>query len=239
MKTKPADAPAHVEIWGDLVASNRFLRRLTIGACVWAFLALSVGAFALYVGLFRPLAYYVDSSGEAAFLGRVREQAAPQEVEVRYVAKEFAQRFIAFNSLTIQSDLAEAWNMMTDELRTQQEAALADYSRVNGTDFIAYVKGQGIQTVLEVDQRHVDVTNHNDKAFTVRLRGKMKTWPLNRVGEEAAVLEKDFESMVTLVRCPRTVLTPNGLLVAKFSTRTFVADPKATLAAPHAGAGEE
>src|SRR5687767_11483197 len=133
-------APRHVEIWGEIEQQNRFLRRLAIAASLWAFVALAGGAYALNVGLFRPLAFHVDAEGHSTFVGRLRESSAPTEAEVRFVAKQFLQRFTAANSLTIEADLADAWNLMTDELRAQHERMLADYEREHQKDFVAFVK---------------------------------------------------------------------------------------------------
>lgn len=216
----------HVELWGHIVENNRFLRRVTGAAITWSFLALALGAYGLLTGLFRPLAFHVDPDGQATFVGRMREQMAPSDPEVRYVAKEFLKRYLAFNSLTIASDLAEAWNLMTEDLRTQQNEMFRRYSDEHREEFVAYVKRQAVQTVLEFDSKRVEVTDHNGKTFSVHLRGTMRTWPLNRVGEEAAFQARDFESFVTLVRCPRTEKTPNGLLVSKVSTRFFVDEKK-------------
>lgn len=219
---QPRTQARHVEIWGHLVENNRFLRRLTGAAVAWAFVALALGAFGLLTGLYRPLAYHVDTDGKATLVGRLREQIGPAEVEVRYVAKEFLKRYIAFNSLTIESDWAEAWNLMTEELRGEQQRVLAQYEKDHGEEFVAYVKKQGIQTVLEFDARRIEVRDHNGKTFSVKVRGSARSWPLNRVGEDAAFTEKSFESVVTLVRCPRTERTPNGLLVYKVANRFYV-----------------
>jgi hypothetical protein len=217
--------PPHVEIWGDLQAQNRFLRRLCGAMGALLFLGLGFSSYALYVGLFRPVAYHVDGDGRAAYVGRLRSHAAPGDAEVRFVAKEYLRRWLAFNSLTIESDLAEAWELMTDELRAEQAAYLERFEKERGEEFVAFIKRQGIQTVLEVDAARTEVYNHENKTFTVKLRGVFRTMPLNRVGEEAAISEKEFESVITLVRCPRTEQTPNGLLVHKVSTRTFVPTP--------------
>jgi hypothetical protein len=219
-------APArHVEIWGQLEESNRFLRRLAIAAVVWAFVALSAAGYAGYIAVYRPLAYHVDATGEATYVGRLREQSSPTDAEVRFVAKEFLRRHLAFNSITIEADFAEAWNLMTDELREEHEHMLADYQRQNDRDFVAYVRDQQIQTTLDFDRARFEVTGHNGNAFTVRAVGTARTWPLSRIGDEAAYSEKHFESFVTLVRCPRTELTPNGLLVAKVASKFHVDEP--------------
>jgi type IV secretory pathway TrbF-like protein len=221
-RTVGSAAPRHIEIWGELEQQNRFLRRLAIAASLWAFVALAGGAYALNVGLFRPLAFHIDTDGHSTFVGRLRERSAPTEAEVRFVAKHFLQRFTAANSLTIETDLADAWNLMTDELRAQHERMLADYEREHQKEFVAFVKEQGIQMVLELKSDRTRVTDHAGKVWTVQLIGTARTWPLGRVGEEAAFTERDIEAILTLVRCPRTESTPNGLLVAKVATRFFV-----------------
>jgi len=214
----------HIEIWGHLEENNRFWRRFGMGMLVWSFVALAIGAYGLLVGLYRPLAFHVDEDGRASFVGRLRETASPSPAEVRYLAKEFLKRYVAFNSLTIEADLAEAWNLMTDELRGAQEQTLAAYEKEHGQAFVAYVKEQGIQTILEFDDKRTELSDHNGRTFTVRARGVARTWPVNRAGEDAATNERDFESIVTLVTCPRTEQTPNGLLVAKVSNRFFVTE---------------
>src|SRR5215470_8664680 len=223
----PTRHPRHVEIWGQMEENNRFLRRLTIGASVWAFLALAGTAYALELALFRPLAFHVDSDGRSSFIGRLREEGAPSEPEVRYVARQFLTHYAAMNSLTIESDLAEAWNLMTAELRAENERQLEDYRREHGKDFVAYVKEQAIQVVLDFPADKTHVVEHGAKVWTVRLAGTARTWPLGRVGESAAFTEREVDAIVTLVRCPRTEATPNGLLVAKVATRFFVADASA------------
>jgi hypothetical protein len=228
--------PRHVEIWGHLEENNRFLRRFALACTAWAFLALAAASYALLVALYRPLAFHVDSEGQATLMGRLREQLAPTEPEVRYVARHFLARYVAFNSLTIESDLADAWNLMTTELRAEQERTLAQYKKEHGEEFASVIRKQGIQTVLEIDPKRVDLTDHNGKAFTVRLRGTARTWPLNRAGQDAAFSEREVEAFVTLVRCARTEQTPNGLLVAKVSSRFFIADNhKERPTDPHAG----
>lgn len=217
-------AVRHVEIWGQIEANNRFLRRFSGVAMVLALVGLSVGGYGVHTALTRPLAFAVGPDGAARFAGAVGQMEVPSDVEARYVARQFLQRYIAFNSLTVESDLAEAWNLMTQDLQAQQRATLEAFEKTNGNDFVSYVKSQGMQTVLEINAARTQVQNHNDKAFTVHLRGQARTWPLNRLGQDAAFTERAFEAFVTLVRCSRTEHTPNGLLVAKVTNRFFVDD---------------
>lgn len=214
-------APAHIEIYGELLEALTFHRRFAAACVAFAFIALSAGSYCTYLALFRPLAFIVDTDGQASFVGRLREQAAPAQAEVVYVAKEFLRRYVAFNSATVESDFAEAWNMMTAELRQEEQRHYSDYEKQNHQTLTDTIKAQGIQTALELDDARTKVTDHNGKVFTVHVRGAVSTWPLNRSRDDAASKQHELESIVTLVRCPRTTETPNGLLVAKVSTHVY------------------
>src|SRR5438309_748768 len=101
---------------------------------------------------------------------------------------------------------------------TAPEAEIAKHIEIWGhlvennerEEFVAYVKRQGIQTELAFDDKRTELRDHSGKVFTVRLRGVARTWPLGRMGEDAGFSAKEFDAIVTLVRCPRTEQTPNG-----------------------------
>jgi hypothetical protein len=231
-RTKAPSGPAHVEIFGELLEALTFHRRFAAACVAFAFVALATASYCTYLALYRPLAFVVDGDGQATFVGRLREQAGPAQAEVVYVAKEFLRRYVAFNSATVESDFAEAWNMMTSELRQQEQRLYADYEKQNHQTLAEAIKAQGIQTALELEDPRTKVTDHNSKVFTVHVQGTVTTWPLNRSRDDAASKQHDIESLVTLVRCPRTTNTPNGLLVAKVTTHVF--DVKPSEAAPTA-----
>jgi hypothetical protein len=219
---------AHVEIWEHFIDQNRLLRRIAVALSAITFVAVAGATWLALVAFHRPVVYYVNSEGQAVYGGRLGGAELPHDVEVRYVARRFVEHTLAFHSLTIQADLAEAWNLMTDELRDEQAAELARYESERGYSFVDFVKDQQIRTVLDISR--IDVTNHNDETWAVRLSGLARTWPLNRVGEQAGFEARDFEAQLTLVRVPRTEHTANGLLVAKQSTRFFEPkDPAALL----------
>jgi hypothetical protein len=226
------ERPAHVEIWGELIDALTFHLRFAAALVAFAFLALATSSYCLYLALFRPLAFVVDADGQATFVGRLREQAGPARAEVLSVAREFLKRYVAFNSATIESDLADAWNLMTSELRQEQQRHYSDYEREHHQSLVDAIKAQGIQTALDIDGPRTEVSDHNGKVFTVRLRGTVTTWPLNRSRDDAASRQRDFESFVTLVRCPRTTDTPNGLLVAKVANHIYEAKSVDTTVPP-------
>jgi hypothetical protein len=221
---KPAqrDRPKHIEIWEHFVDVHRMLKRMVVVMSLTTFIAVAGGTWLALVALHRPVVYYVDSDGRAAHGGRLDGADVPHDVEARYVAKQFLRHKLAFNSLSVESDLAAAWNLMTDELREEQAAELAEYAAARGYSFVSFVKQQQIRTVLDFDR--IELQNHHDRTWAVRITGLARTWPLNRVGEEAGYQAREFDAQLTLVRVPRTELSPNGLLVATQAMRFF--EPK-------------
>jgi hypothetical protein len=215
--------PRHVEIWSELETTSRFLRWVALLSTGWAFLALAGSGYALHIALSRPVAFAIRDDGAATHLGRLAAAGDVTQPEVRYVAKEFLRRHIAVNSMTIESDLAAAANLMTAELQAEHRRMLATYETEHGREFVSYVREQGIQMTLELRDDRMEVKDHGS-VFTVRLVGTARTLPLHRIGEESAIVEREIEAHLTLVRCPRTELTPNGLLVSKVASRFYVAE---------------
>ncbi len=221
----PSDAP-HIEVWGHLVETNVFLRRTSIVCIAFGFCGLALAAYGVDIALHRPLAFHVSDEGQASFVGRLRDAVAPTDAEVRFVAKDFVKHYMALSSLTIESDLSDAWNLMTESLRAEHERMLADFAKERGEDFVSNLRKQGIQTVLLFDDKRTEILTQGGKQLTVHLHGSARVWPLNRVGEDAAYEERTFDAHLLLVRCARTELTPNGLLVAQISRRFTVPDAK-------------
>lgn len=225
LRKQAAPAPRHIEIWEHFVEVNRLLKRMVIAMSATTFVAVALGAWLALVALHRPVVYYVGPDGAAVAGGRLSGADVPRDVEARYVAKRFLQHAVAANSLTIERDLAEAWNLMTDQLRDEHAAELAAYEAERGYSFVDYVARQQIRTALDIDR--MDVTNHNDSSWSVRVVGRVRTWPLSRVGEEAGFEERQLEAQLTLVRVQRTEQTPNGLLVAQQAARFFATTTEA------------
>lgn len=210
--------PKHIEIWGHLVEVNRSLKRMLLISATMALVAVTGLTWAMATALKRPLIYYVDSDGRAAFGGRLGSASQPLEVEVSYVAKEFLRRTVAYNSLTVERDFADGFNLMTAELQGQEQARFDEWQLAKGQSFVEYVRAAGIRTVVEFTA--VEIENHGGERFSVRVLGTLKTWPLAG-GAEAEPRHKDFESHMALVAVERTEETPNGLLVSHQSIQYF------------------
>lgn len=221
-----ADLP-DIEIWGHLLRFHRYLRRLTIATLLLAYGAIASAAYVHVTALAQPLVYYVDTDGRAVFGGTLGDTAVPSEVEARYVAKRFVHLTLGLNSVTVERDFAEAFNLMTAELQEQHRRELAEYAAATKQSFLEHIKARSIRA--EVLLRRMDV-RAADGRWHVRAFGRVRTWPLNAAGEEAGLEEQDFEVSLTLVAVPRTELTPNGLLVAQSAQRFFAARDEAAAA---------
>jgi hypothetical protein len=220
-RREPALEPQarHIEIWGHFVATHRYFKRLATACVVFAFAGLAFGAYGGLVAINRPLVFAVDGDGRATPQGRRGRAHEPLDVEVRYVAKRFLRATMAFHSQTIESDLADGWNLMTASLQAQTRQEFAAYEAESGQSFADYVRKQQIRTVL--DFARIDVTRHRGEVWTVRVRGVAQTWPLNRVGEDAGSRAREFEAQLSIVRVPRTEQTPNGLLVSAQASKFY------------------
>jgi len=216
-RAEPAD-DALPEVWTLVARDNRHWRRLSIAMTLLAFVALADAAHTRVTALSHPLVYYVDTDGRAVFGGALQSASVPADVEVRYVAKRFIRLTVGINSLTVERDFADAWNLMTEELQAQHDAELAQYEKQRGYSFVQFVKRSAIRT--ELDIARLDVARA-DGAWTVRAFGHARTWPLNAAGQQASFREQDWEVSLTLVELPRTELTPNGLLVSQRTLHLF------------------
>lgn len=219
--------PHGLEVWAQVEEDNAFFKRWVVMSTAWAFVALLLAAYSVHVALTKPLAFVIGDDGHALLAGHLRDQDAPSTVEVRWVAQEFLSRSIGYNSLTVERDLAAAFNLMTPAQQRKQSAIIAAYPKEHGgEDFVTTIKKQRVQVTVETDRKRLDVSSHDGRTFSVHLRGVTKSWPLDRPGENAPSLLRDFDAILTLVQVPRTDSTPNGLLVDGMVVKTFAPDER-------------
>ena len=223
--TAKTPSTKHIEIWGHVLSVNRVLKRTCAAMSVICILSVGGAVYTIWAALENAVVYYVDSDGRAVHGGRLGNASVPQRVEAVYVAKQFLRKSIAFDSSSVAADLADAWNLMTDELQTEQRKELAAYERERGQSFVDYVAGQQIRTILAFENVEVEPTGDG---FRVRARGEARIWPLSAVGEEAGFVTRGFEAHLALMQVERTELSPNALLVSKQATRFFEGKTDAT-----------
>lgn len=213
-----ADAP-HVEIWGHFIAGQTFHRRLAVAMAVLAFLGMAYGIYMSQLALHRPLVYYVDPQGQAVFGGQLSKAGLPQDVEIQHIAKQFLKHRLGYTSSTIAGDYAAAFNLMTDALQDVVRRTDAETTKERGITIIEYIQDANIRIVLDFDD--VEILGRTATTWAVRVTGRTRTWPLSLVAEDAGFDDRLFEANLSIVRVPRTELTPQGALVDSY-TRSFL-----------------
>ncbi len=219
---KPNEAP--IEIWDHFVQTHRFFKWLSAACVVLAGVGLAGGAYGMLVALHDPLVFAVDAKGQAFSMGRREDVRGSTEAEIRYVAKRFLQKTLAFRSDTIEADLADAMNLMTEALRAKTDREFRDYKMQNGDAFVTWVKKQRIDTRLSVDEMTSEIHPDSDR-IAVHATGRVATFSADRPRSESETTARRVEARLTLVRVPRTESTPHGLLVSQSATRFHDALP--------------
>jgi hypothetical protein len=103
-------------------------------AMLFAVIAMSSLAFAIYVRIQPPTVIRVDQDGNAKSVSAIAERGkpsafpilsaqaatdpAPTELEAKAVVRSFLEHYLAYTPATVDQNLATAFNMMTANLRT-------------------------------------------------------------------------------------------------------------------------
>jgi hypothetical protein len=122
--------------------------------------------------------------------------------------------------VSVEADLAAAWNLMTDSLRAEQRKRFEKFEKDTGEDFVSFIRRQQVQTAFDFDDQKLDVRESDGGRIRVRLFGRARTSPLDSPREDAAKVQ-DFVAVLTLIPCLRSELVPNGLLVASIEREFY------------------
>ena len=121
-----------------------YANRSMLLAIIFGVIALTSLAFAIYVRLQPPTVIRVDKDGNAAVVGAARRgpsrafslspeaaaEAAPTDLEGRAVVKHFLERYLSCTPDSVNRNLSEALNLMTQNLRTYTLNQLRDSDTV-------------------------------------------------------------------------------------------------------------
>jgi len=134
-------------------------------AMVFAAIALSSFAFAVYVRLQPPTVIRVDSQGDATivagtpvpghsrglnFVASTTAEAAPTEVEAKAVVRRFLDRYLNYTPGTVERQMADALNMMTGNFKALVLSRLRDEDTVNKIQDDHIVTNFTIRTITMV-----------------------------------------------------------------------------------------
>jgi hypothetical protein len=212
-----------------------YANRSMVLAMVFAAIALSSFAFAVYVRLQPPTVIRVDSQGDATivagtpvpghsrglnFVASTTAEAAPTEVEAKAVVRRFLDRYLNYTPGTVERQMADALNMMTGNFKALVLSRLRDEDTVNKIQDDHIVTNFTIRTITMVQGSPLTFTAFGVKEIH-RLKNKQETTD-QIVGRYSVRLAIDR----------RTEYNPSGLLVADYWEQQMVGDKNTGLSQP-------
>jgi len=198
-------------------------------AMILGVLAIASLFFAIYVRLQPPTVIRVDPDGNASVIGGPQplhmrslklpanapaadpsQSAAPTDLEGRAVVRQFLTRYLAYTPDSVDRNLAEAFNMMTANLRTFSMNKLRD------EDTVGKIKNDFIIADFQIRSiDHIKGTPWTYTAFGVKEVHRVKN-----ATEATDQIVSRYD--VRLVETVRSETNPSGLLVAEYAEQQMV-----------------
>lgn len=194
----------HYEIYGHLQYQINRLTAIVGGLIVAIIILLFI---VIFVARKPPYVVRVDAEGKLTGFQELSENLRVTDIEITTFAKDFMEKFVAFNSAVAKEKLADSLNMMTPKF---QEAAVEDLKEKN---FVKKIEEMKIRTILKF--KDAEIVERTQNKFFVRLNGKSEVYSLLKQ-EGTPISIKDFTAEVLLVAVPRTEKTARGLLADSF-----------------------
>jgi hypothetical protein len=192
----------YFEIWGDLEAQNNALRLFLFGLLF----VLACSLLVIYLITVRPPAVIrVSEVGKAEAVKDYPSENTVTKPEIMYFTKLFIRKFTEYNSYTIASDLAEAFDLMTANYQKVAKREMID------SKLISKISESAIQTQVEIQDIKVEREDKNFAALTVLGLRRLQSYQNRDFKEESL-----FKGDIILKKVPRTMKHPHGLLVEEY-----------------------
>jgi hypothetical protein len=207
-----------------------YANRAMLLAMLFGLIALTSLGFAMYVRLQPVTVIRVDDKGEATVVGgpgamqrggilsslRVsaagNAEVAPTSVEGRAVVRRFLASYLNYTPTSVDRQLAEALNMMTQNLRQ------FTLNRLRTEDTVGKVKEETITSRFKLDA----IEAYEKQPWTYIVFGVKE---VSRIQQETERTDRIVARYtVRLVQEPRSELVPNGLLVAEYKEEQMVGE---------------
>ena len=201
-------------------------------AMIFGVIALGSLGFAIYVRLQPPTVIRVDKDGNADMVGgavhastsakftlsaEAASEAAPTDLEGKAVVRRFLDQYLSYTPDSVNRNLAESLNLMTNNLRTYT------MNKLRNEDTVGKVKDDHIISDFKVRSiDHVKGTPWSYVAFGVK--------EVHRVHNGSEVTDRIVGRYnVRLVQVRRSELNASGLLVGEYNEQQMVGDRHAGL----------
>lgn len=178
---------------------------LLVAGCIAAIILLL--GINIFIAKKPPYVVRIDAEGKLTGFQDLSDNLRVTDIEVIAFARDFMEKFVAFNSHIVREKFADALNMMTPKY---QEMAVEDVKEKN---LVKKIEDMKIRTIFKFN--NAEIVERSQNKFFVRLSGTSEVYSLLRQ-EGTPVQSKKFTAEVLLVAVPRTEKTPRGLLADSF-----------------------
>lgn len=207
-----------------------YANRAMLLALLFGVIALTSLGFAMYVRLQPVTVIRVDDKGEATVVGgpasgrtrglfetltataAAKTETAPASVEGRAVVRRFLASYLNYTPTSVDRQLAEALNMMTQNLRQ------FTLNRLRQEDTVGKVKEDTITSRFKLDA----IEPYEKQPWTYVVFGVKEVSRIQQQTERTDRIVARYT--VRLVQEPRSELNPNGLLVAEYKEEQMVGE---------------
>ena len=206
-----------------------YANRSMVLAMVFGVIGLTSLVFAMYVRLQPPTVIRVDRNGEATVVGAIagaprgggllkllsasaNADIAPTDVEGRAIVRRFLETYLTYTPTSVDSQLANALNLMTQNLRQFTLAKLREddtVGKVNEETITSRFKLQAIEPIEKQPWTFV--------AFGVK--------EVHRVQQDVERTDRIVgRYTLRLIQERRSERNPSGLLVAEYKEEQMVGE---------------
>lgn len=212
--------------FADPFAAVFWVQRLTLALLGLAVVGLVVQGVCLY-RLGQGTAahvYAVQPDGQTQYVGERTASAWPQEAEIYHVAKTFVALLYAWNSSTIDADVAEAVGMCQQALGHKLRQEFAD------EQFVDQVRRIAVRS--EMSLQHIHIKERGRRFARVALEATVSRYGLSQY-DGAPLEERQIAVEVVLQVVPRSPeLRLQGLEVVQLQQLEKMQVPQGLGAAP-------
>lgn len=203
-----------------------YANRSMVLAMIFGVIAMGSLGFAIYIRRQPPTVIRVDKDGNATVAGAaahvppsaqftpadIASEAAPTELEGKAVVRRFLIQYLSYTPDSVDRNLAESLNLMTNNLRTYAMNKLRD------DDTVGKVKTDHIISDFRI--RSIEQVNGTPWSYVT-----FGVKEVHRVRNGTEVTDRIVGRYnMRLVQEARSELNPSGLLVAEYSEQQMVGD---------------
>ena len=190
------------EVWGNLEAQNNTLKLILLALIF----VLTVTLFLSFFGMRKPpVVIRVNDVGKAEAIQDVTANNAVSKPELFYFTKLFIQKFTAYNSYTLATDLSEAFSLMTKDYQKMAKKEVID------SNLVSKIAQAFLYASVEI--RDTKIEREDSKYAVLSFIGLRKILSYQNPGLKEESL---FKGDIILKKVNRSMANPHGLLVEEY-----------------------